>query len=151
MPRLRRFLRLTTLKRRLFVQAFLLLEFVRLGLWILPFRTLRCLLSRVSKGPTKPRSTGRPSPEEIAWIVEVASRHSPRAKTCLTQALAAQILLTRHGYPALVHLGVLRGKQKQFQAHAWVESEGRIVIGGGRELERYAHLGILKQERSTTE
>ena len=143
MLRLRKFLRLTTLKRRLFIQAFLLLEFVRLGLRLLPFRTLRCLLSRVSKGPTKPRSTDRPSPEDIAWIVEVASRHSPGVKTCLTQALAAQVLLTRHGYPAFVHLGVLRGKQERLQAHAWVESEGRIVIGGG-DLEHYAPLGILK-------
>ena len=145
MERLLRFLRLTALERRLFVKVFLLLEFVRLSLWLLPFRTLLRLLSRVSKGPKKPSSTDRPSPEEIAWIVEVASRHSPGVKTCLTQALAAQVLLTRHGYPAFVHLGVLRGKQEQFQAHAWVESEGKIVIGGG-DLERYAPLGILKQE-----
>ena len=150
MERLRRFLRLTPLERRLFVGVFLLLEFVKLGLWLLPFRTLLCLLSRVSKELKRLRSTDRPSPEEIAWIVELASRHSPGLKTCLTQALAAQVLLTRYNYPAFVHLGVLRGKQEQFQAHAWVESEGRIVIGGG-ELERYAHVGILKQERSTRE
>jgi|SRR5215204_522851 len=148
---LRRFWHLTALERRLFIRVILLLEFVKLGLWLLPFRTLRCLLSRVSKGPKKkPRSTDRPSPEEIAWIVEVASRHSPGAKTCLTQALAAQVLLTRHGYPAFVHLGVLRGKQERLQAHAWVESEGRIVIGGG-DLERYAPLGILKPDLSARE
>jgi len=137
-------LRLTTLERRLFVKVFVLLEFVKLGLWLLPFRTLLRLLSRVSKGPKEPRGIDCPSPEEIAWFVEVASRHSPGVKTCLTQALAAQVLLTRHGYPAFVHLGVLRGKQEQFQAHAWVESEGKIVIGGG-DLERYAPLGILKK------
>ena len=148
MERLRRFLRLTTLERWLFVKVFLLLEFVRLGLWLLPFRTLLRLLSRVSEGPKEPSSTDRPSPEEIAWSVEVASRHSPGVKTCLTQALAAQVLLTRHGYPAFVHLGVLRGKQEQFQAHAWVESEGRIVVGG-EDLERYAPLGILEQELPT--
>jgi len=148
MERLRKFLRLTTFERRLFIKVFLLLEFVKLGLWLLPFRTLLRLLSRVSKGPKKPRSTDRPSPEEIARFVEVASRYSPGIKTCLTQALAAQVLLTRHDYPAFVYLGVLRRKQEEFQAHAWVESEGRIVVGGG-DLERYAPLGILKQERLT--
>jgi hypothetical protein len=148
MKRLRRFLRLTTLKRRLFVKVFLLLELVRLGLWLLPFRTLLRLLSRVSEGPKKSSSTDRPSPEEIAWSVEVASRYSLGVKTCLTQALAAQVLLTRHGYPAFVHLGVLRGKQEEFQAHAWVESEGRVLVGG-EDLERYAPLGILNQEPPT--
>jgi hypothetical protein len=75
--------------------------------------------------------------------VETASRRTPGLKTCLAQALAAQVLLTRRGYPALLRIGVAKGERQQLQAHAWVESEGKIVIGGS-ELERYTPLAVLK-------
>ena len=49
---------------------------------------------------------------------------------CLTQALAGQVLLERYGYPALVHVGVTKkAKNGTFQAHAWLESDGKVVIG----------------------
>jgi hypothetical protein len=49
----------------------------------------------------------------------------------LTQALAAQVLLERHGYPTVVHLGVTRADERQdgFFAHAWLESNGSVVVG----------------------
>jgi hypothetical protein len=48
----------------------------------------------------------------------------------LTQALAGQVLLAQYGYPAVVHLGVTKEEgQGTFQAHAWMESDGKIVIG----------------------
>jgi hypothetical protein len=77
------------------------------------------------------------------WAVETAARHMPLANTCLTQALAAQVLLARRGYPALLRIGVVKGDKDNLQAHAWVESEGEVVIGG-YELERYAHLATLR-------
>jgi len=48
-----------------------------------------------------------PTTEQLAWDVGVVSRYVPRA-TCLTQALAGQVLLERYGYPALV--GVTKNK-----------------------------------------
>jgi len=55
------------------------------------------------------------------------------------------VLLTRRGYPTLLHIGVVRGKQEEFQAHAWVVTEGKVVIGGS-ELGRYAPLAVLEVE-----
>jgi hypothetical protein len=55
------------------------------------------------------------------------------------------VLLARRGYPTFVHIGVVRGEQEQFQAHAWVVTEGKVVIGGS-ELERYAPLAVLEVE-----
>jgi hypothetical protein len=93
--------------------------------------------------PARLRHADHPSADRIAWAVETASRHTPGLKTCLTQALAAHVLLARRGYPALLRLGVAKGEREQFQAHAWVESEGKIMIGGS-ELERYTPLAVLK-------
>ena len=51
----------------------------------------------------------------------------PRA-TWLTQALAVQFLLTLYSYPAVVHVGVTK-EEGLIQAHAWLESDGKVVIG----------------------
>ena len=64
----------------------------------------------------------------IVWSVEVTSRYVPRA-TCLTQAIAAQTLLARRGYRSQLRIGVARDRDGAFIAHAWIEHEGRIVLG----------------------
>ena len=52
----------------------------------------------------------------------------PRA-TCLVQALSTQILLGRHGHAGKVHIGVALDPELGFRAHAWVESQGKILVG----------------------
>jgi len=64
---------------------------------------------------------------------------------CLARALATQVLL-RHS-PAHLCIGVARRKG-QLQAHAWVESQGRIVSGGLRDLWRYTRLPSLEEKDS---
>src|SRR5215208_6209413 len=138
-----KFLRLPTVARWLLIKAALLLEAIKLGMRLLPFRTLRHLLAWAVGAPAKRlRHVDHTSTDRIAWAVEMVSRHMPGAKSCLTQALAVQMLLTRRGYPALLHIGVARGERGRFQAHAWVESQGKVVIGES-ELERFTPLTIL--------
>jgi hypothetical protein len=81
--------------------------------------------------------------EKIAWAVAVASRYVPAA-TCLTQALAGQILLAQHGEPALLQIGVAKNEAGKLEAHAWVESRGRIIIGDSEELFRYTRLPSME-------
>jgi hypothetical protein len=50
--------------------------------------------------------------------------------TCLTQALAVQMLIERHGITTRLHIGVVRDSGHAVRAHAWVESRGVTVIGG---------------------
>jgi hypothetical protein len=119
----------------------ILLWTARLGLWLLPFRTLRRLLHSVTRDGL--RHAGQSSPERIAWAVVAASRYVPQA-TCLTQALAAQVLLGREGHTACLRIGVARNEGSQFQAHAWVETQGKVVIGES-EVERYAPLMVLER------
>ena len=123
--------------RRLLWQAWRLLATVRVGLWLLPFARLRKALERRSatSGESPPTSP-RVSSETIAWAVNVASDYVPGTDTCLPQALTAQCLLARHGHPAELCFGVARDEQDSFKAHAWVESDGKVVIGA-RELERF--------------
>jgi len=79
------------------------------------------------------------SAEQIAWAVGVASRYVPAAN-CLTQALAATRMLERAGYDASLQIGVSRSESGPLDAHAWVDCEGRTVIGMSDELERFVPL-----------
>jgi hypothetical protein len=148
MKRLRKFFRLPATERRLLIQAALLLGIVRLGLVLLPFLTLQNILTHIARLPRLPKAN-RVSPDQLAWAISMASQHIVGAKTCLIQALAAQTLLARYGYPAHLRLGVAKGDNGQLQAHAWVESNGKVVIGDlDEELAHYARLSTLDGERA---
>lgn len=142
---LSKFFRLAAADQGFLLKVMLLLWAVRLMLWLLPFRKMRELLT-IFSGASSPNAAEQVPLERVAWAVIRASRYVPAA-TCLTQALVAKILLTRLGYRAIVHIGVARSKAGEFQAHAWVESRGKIVIGGsGRSLQRYTPLAAADGE-----
>lgn len=143
MRRIRRFLRLSTTERQLLISAVLLLGAVKVGLVLLPFHKARRLLGMLSKeAPGLHRDDDRASLERVVWAVTLAGHIMPWASTCLTRALSAQVLLLRRGHPALLHIGAVRGEKGKFEAHAWVESGGDVVIGG-YELEQYTPLAVL--------
>jgi hypothetical protein len=89
--------------------------------------------------------TEQTSIERIAWAVAEASQYIPRA-TCLTLALATQVLLGWQGHAAHLCIGVARSDIGQFQAHAWVECQGRVVIGGADAPSRFTPLPPLESK-----
>ena len=121
--RLRQFLQLPPGDRSLLARSFFLVGVARLALWILPFNVTRRMLAR------RPRpSTAQPTIERIGWAISVAKRFVPKGD-CLPQALAAESLLMRDGYPVELRIGVVKRDHGRLEAHAWVESGGRLVVG----------------------
>jgi len=129
MARLSKFLRLRSADRGLLLKTMLLVWTVRLGLWLLPFHVVRQLLAKLALKSASSQNGGRALVDRDIWAVTVACRYVPLA-TCLTQALVTKVLLGRHGHHATVRIGVARSDGGELQAHAWVESNGRVVIGG---------------------
>lgn len=114
--------------RGLLVSALCLVSAIRLGLWVLPVRMVGRVLGWVVS--RKPGVARDPSlADRVARAVTRAGRVVPGA-TCLTQALATQVLLERHGLPTRLHIGVVRAGGQAVRGHAWVETQGVIVIGG---------------------
>ncbi len=129
MRRVQTLLCLPASDRRLLIGATVLLAAFRIALVMLPFPTVRRLASSAARPAPGPGPPHAATVDRIVWAVVTASRRVPRA-TCLTEALAAQVLLGRHGHAAHLRLGVARGAAGQFEAHAWLECGGRIPIGG---------------------
>ena len=138
--KLRTFYGLSRLERRLTLSTIALTASVRLGLWLVPFRTMRSICEKFAQGGKRPAGT---APEaDIVRAVRLSSRYVPRA-SCLVQALTTQILMGRNGHPVQVHIGVALNRESGFRAHAWVESQGRVLVGQVEELASYAPMLVL--------
>jgi hypothetical protein len=110
----------------------------RLGLTILGYRRISSLfVLRGAPRQPSPRELGR-----VAWGVRAAARLIPGA-SCLTQALAGQYLLGRSGVPSIVRIGVRRGDNASFAAHAWLISEGAVLLGAVDDPLRFTPLTDL--------
>jgi len=140
MRRIHKFLNLSSTEKRLLIRTWFLLGFIRLGLQWFPFSTLRKLLYRFRS--ILGRGEKEFSEEQLIWSITVASRYIPKV-TCLSQALTAQLLLQQKGHQAYLHIGVTEAEEGGIRAHAWVESKGKVLIGG-IDLNQYTHLLVLE-------
>lgn len=144
MNRLHRFLGLSSDRRRLLVAGGFVVFFVRILLWILPFKRLVWLIERTALRSARlaPVHLAEARNREIAWAITTAARYAPRSR-CLTQALAAQWLFAWFGSPTLLRIGVAKATDKALVAHAWLESEGRVILGEeALEAEEFAVLPL---------
>jgi len=124
-----RLLRMPAAERDLLFRAAVLVWGIRLGLWVFSFNTVRHILEKFQTARLYSRDWQHLKAQRIIWAVVTASRYIPKA-TCLTQALAGQVLLARYGYESNLHLGVQNDAGGTLGAHAWLEREGQVVIGG---------------------
>ena len=125
MRRLKRFIQLTGTEKRILIRVWFVVGVARAALCVLPIEAARRVAARAATGASG-------SVEQLVWAVAIASRYLPGA-TCLTQALAAQALLTQAGFPSQVEIGIAKDKEKddgRLLAHAWVVCYGQVVLGG---------------------
>jgi hypothetical protein len=130
-----KFLKLPGNKKRSLLRALAVLWTIRVALWLLPYSSVRNLASTMKARP----KIGEPSVDEIVQSVETASQFVIAA-TCLTKALAAKMLLARNGYISTLRIGV--DTCNGFAAHAWIEREGKVILGGS--TGQYKPLYILE-------
>lgn len=140
MKRLRKFLRLSASDRQLLIKTFILLGLVRLGLWLMPFKGLQKLLERLGRKGIAWQEITPIDLNRIMGAVNVSSRCMPGGVKCLARALTMQVLLRQWGASAQLYIGVAKGNQGEFEAHAWVEHQGQVVIGYLADLSRFTPL-----------
>lgn len=127
--RVQSLLHLTIRECGLLLVALPIVVAVRLALWLLPSRAIVLITSRLSSSLNVIEQEQSTLTSLIPWAVEAVSKAVPRA-TCLTQAMAAKLLLRWFGEDAQLCLGVAHTSDGALRAHAWLERDGRPVLGG---------------------
>jgi transglutaminase superfamily protein len=72
----------------------------------------------------------RGSEDTIVWAIEAGGRRLGRLSTCLTRALAGELLLDSNAAPVTLTIGVRRTDAGTLEAHAWLARNGRVLLGG---------------------
>lgn len=140
MPAVKKFLSLDSSERLLLLQTFVFVWIASTILRLLPFAIVRKLFA--SRVAPPGRMHRRHPIERLLWAISVACRYVS-GTTCLSLALAGRMMLNKYGYPAHIHIGVAKDHTGSFGAHAWLESEGTIVIGGQESTSLFAPLGVI--------
>jgi hypothetical protein len=139
MRRIAKFFALAPSDRALVLRTLLPMLAMRAATWTLPFARVSRIADAMSRPVRGDVAQRRPSPDRIAWAVATASRVVPRGGNCLVRALATGIVLRRYGYPSELKIGVMKPVGGRFEAHAWLESGGNVVIGDFQ-LDQYVRL-----------
>jgi hypothetical protein len=125
MNRLVKFVRLPTAEKLLLMKAWWLLVTATARLRVLSHQWNRTWIEAADNaGSTAPDDAA----QHVSWAVAVVSRYVPLGR-CLPQAIAAQKLLRGMGYRSTVRIGVRKPTESEFEAHAWLECDGRIWVG----------------------
>ena len=124
-----RFFSLPARDRVLVAEAVVAVAAVRLALAVVRFQKLLMLMEKASVRFRARQLEQRPPASRIVWAIDATTRRLPQCNSCLPRALAARFLLARWGYPAELSIGVAKNNDGELEAHAWVETLGKVVIG----------------------
>ena len=130
------FARMSWAAKKLFLYVFTLLLLIRLGMRFLPFDRLSRFTLKL--GLRSPRN--RYTLQGLIWAVLTSSRFTPGGAKCLARALTMQVLMQQQGYPSEICIGVSKRDRTTLEAHAWVESQGEVIMGWLPDLDRYHRL-----------
>ena len=125
------------------LEATVVLAFVYLGLRLLPFQSVRSLLSRFEAQTRLKSSTDAADTTLAPRLLGAVDRAGRRlGMTCLPRALTAHALLARRGIRTNVQIGVSRVPGSPLEAHAWVECSGVVVMGQIPNLTRFVKMPL---------
>jgi len=123
-----------------FLYASVTLVIIKTGLTVLPFHIFRKLFYRISRSDKKDNLTAGEI-NEIVYAINTSATVLPFELLCLPRALAAKYLL--RNVPSLsLEIGIEVNENKDFEAHAWVEKNGDVIIGDWSESVFYQRLWV---------
>ncbi len=122
-------------ERRVLLQAVLLLPLFAVGIRMLGLARLRAWV--VCAPATSPVSRAAVEPARMGALINSAGANLPAPATCLTRSLLLDWMLRRRGVHSELRIGV-RMTGGAFDAHAWVECDGRPVNDAPDVAQRFA-------------
>ena len=117
--------------RRLVREALLWFLAIRVALRIVPFGRIAGWAERRHRGRegrARPAAPGE-TPARIGWATAAVARRVAPPRSCLAQALTAQVMLGARGRAATIRFGAKREGAAPLDAHAWLECDGAVLVG----------------------
>ena len=130
MELLLKFTRLSQIERILLVKAVTLMAVIRIGLLVIPFKRLYRLVSEAGKKNSGRHNSDPEYQKHVVYAISRASKYFHGNNTCLIQSVVGLYLLEKNGISTKLCIGVVKNDSGGLCAHAWVESNGKIIIGG---------------------
>ena len=125
----------------LFIEAWFFLAAARCLLLFFPFKTIVPILGAVNAQSAVSNTSDLDILALISLSIKRGCRYSPWRTKCFEQALAAKMMLKRRHVISTIFFGVYRNiNDAKLNGHAWLESNGIIVTGGG-DLEHFTVVG----------
>ncbi len=146
MSKLHRFMALPWREKWLYLNTAFWLIAVKAGLYLLPFDRLRIWMAR-STHPDENQQNINDMRKIVSAIERISQFLAPLRINCLPQALVGHRLLRQQGFDVQLRIGVLKNHGDQLTAHAWIEYEGRVVLGDLRGLKQFAAFPALGAAR----
>lgn len=123
-----------------FLSAVFSLLWIKGALNLLSFSSFRKIFHWLSNSRTVSDISDKEM-DEIVWAVNTAANLLPIEVVCLPRALAAKFLMRK--VPSVtLEIGIEIGSTKEFEAHAWVERNGKIIIGDWSDSVFYQRLWV---------
>lgn len=126
----------------MFIKAFILCGFYRFLILNIQFSKVNKLLGEkgIENGQNGTRDEYKIA-NKVAWIVKLASKHTPWESKCLVQAMTAQKLLKDKGVKTTLYLGVAKEGEEMI-AHSWLRY-GKVFVTGGNGDLKYARVSCF--------
>lgn len=132
-----RYTQLTSDQKRMLFEAVALVGVVRGALYALPFRRVLRAVEKRAEACASGRAVDEEEVQRVLWAVGAAGRRLLPKRPCLTQALAARFMLARRGCHVQLIIGVAKEQEGPLKAHAWLERDGTVILGGVDSPTRY--------------
>ncbi len=120
---------------------------IKVALKTVPYKKV---LTKIEGGlrSSRMKATDQRFEERAVWAVRAIARRFLGDKPCLTQALALKWILARAGKKTTLKIGVNKNLDNALEAHAWLELDGEIIIGGRNSPVFYTTLGTAVRQKS---
>ena len=136
--RLRRVADSSAREKEMIARTLFWLGFFRIRNLILPYRLTRKWVSGEISDLRVAELYNEAIVNEVTASILRCRQYIPGAN-CLIQALATRAVLAHYGQRSNIRLGVVKS-EVSIDAHAWVEVDGRVIIGRNPNAQRYSVL-----------
>ena len=131
-------------RKGILAQATMLLVLLRMALAFLPYLKVRHFVVQTSRPSKYMVDDVDGYQRHLVWAIQLAGRYLLGDKPCLPQALAMQWFLRRQDIKTSLNIGVRKDEHRGISAHAWVEKEGEVIIGGTMSPQQFERLRLVK-------